>query len=215
MDSILTSTLGDCQLRQLSHTKPLSHAPALVFKAISDISSYSKVLPLTISSSVTARDKAGYASCAKIRIGSETLGLDHHWDSTIHCDPQKLAVDARSTELHSGSKNPAELAGSTGMIDVLRTKWHISPVPTAPKQAKVKLDLEVRFRSPVVDQMFAQIQEVVGEKMISAFEQRVRELEEEERKRALVSAKKTPRKLEIRNPKTLAEMKGKKKTGGA
>jgi ribosome-associated toxin RatA of RatAB toxin-antitoxin module len=40
----------------------------------------------------------------------------------------------------------------------------------------VKLDVNVKFRNPVYDQMFAQVEEKVASTMISAFEKRVEDL---------------------------------------
>jgi len=214
MDYLLSYTLGECQLRKLTHTKTVSHSPALVFKAISDVSSYSKVLPLTVSSDVTAKDKAGYPTRARIRIGSEPLGLDHTWDSIILCEPKKGLIDARSNE--ATKQGP-------GMLDGLRTTWAITPVAGNPNASTVKLDVEVKFRSPVFDQMFYQIQGTVADTMISSFEPTLQELEKTQPPPA--PAKKKPAKLVVRNPKgqgqqeaakkTTAPAQGAKKTGGA
>ena len=56
LDSLLSSALGSCPLRQLTHTKKLQGLSSkAVFKAISDVSGYPSFVPFTISSEVTSR----------------------------------------------------------------------------------------------------------------------------------------------------------------
>jgi len=206
MNYLLSSTLGECQLRKLTHTKTLLHSPALVFKAVSDVSNYPQVFPLTVSSEVTVKDKAGYPTRARIKLGSESLGLDHTWDSIILCDPKKGIIDARSIEATKQAP---------GMLDGLRTTWTVIPIAGSPKASVIKLDVEVKFRNPVFDQMFYQIQGTVADVMISSFESKLRELEKAQAVAAPVPAKKKPRKpakLEVRNLKGQGQQKPAKKT---
>src|SRR5262249_18486636 len=58
-DSLITSALGPCPLRSLTHTKHLPYSSNVIFKAVSDVSGYPTFLPFTISSNVTSRDSAG------------------------------------------------------------------------------------------------------------------------------------------------------------
>lgn len=68
---------------------------------------------------------------------------------------------------------------------MLKTKWEVSSIipegsPEASSkgpQTSVKLDIEVRFRNPLYDQMFSQVEGKVASAMIAAFEQRVKELD--------------------------------------
>ncbi|KIW12413.1 hypothetical protein PV08_09690 [Exophiala spinifera] len=165
-DSILSSALGPCPLRTVSHTKRLPYSPKVIFKAVSDVSGYPTFLPFTISSHVTSRDAAGYPTRARLKVGYEKLGLEEDWDSVVSCDPENGLVEARSSD-----KN------SNGLFEVLNTKWHISQSGGGDDDhASVKLDVHVKFRNPIYDQLFSQVEEKVASTMISAFEKRVEEL---------------------------------------
>jgi coenzyme Q-binding protein COQ10 len=167
IDSFLSSALGPCPLRSLSHTKTISHSSAAIFKAVSDVSGYPNFLPFTISSQVTSRDAEGYPTRARLKVGYSKLGLEEDWDSIVKCNSQQGIVEARSSENNS-----------EGLFEVLSTKWKIDALPEgSPDQTSVKLDVDVKFRNPVYDQMFAQVEEQVANAMISAFEKRVQELE--------------------------------------
>ncbi|EXJ95968.1 hypothetical protein A1O1_01093 [Capronia coronata CBS 617.96] len=171
-DSLLNSTLGSCPLRSLTHTKRLPYPPALIFKAVSDVSGYPSFLPFTISSHVTSRDAAGYPTRAKLKVGYAKFGLEEDWDSVVSCDPGKGLVEARSSD-----------ENSNGLFEVLNTKWHIAPMDPASKDGtSVKLNVDVKFRNPIYDQMFSQVEGKVASTMISAFEKRVEELHRKEGK---------------------------------
>lgn len=165
-DSILSSALGPCPLRTVSHTKLLPYSPKVVFKAVSDVSGYPTFLPFTISSHVTSRDPDGYPTRARLKIGYEKLGLEEDWDSIVFCDPKKGLVEARSSD-----------ENSNGLFEILNTRWHISHREGGDEDhASVKLDVNVKFRNPVYDQLFSQVEGKVASTMISAFEKRVEEL---------------------------------------
>lgn len=166
IDSLLSSTLGPCPLRSLTHTKRLPYPPGLIFKAVSDVSGYPTFLPFTISSHVTSRDEAGYPTRARLKVGYEKFGLEEDWDSIVSCDPERGLVEARSSDQNSN-----------GLFEVLNTKWHIAPTDSNSSDGtSVKLDVDVRFRNPIYDQMFSQVEGKVASTMISAFEKRVEEL---------------------------------------
>jgi len=170
-DQVFSATLGPCPLRSLSHTKNLSFSSTTIFKAISDVSGYPAFLPFTISSNVTSRDEAGYPTRARLTVGYEKFGLEENWDSVVRCDPVGGIVEARSSEHNS-----------QGLFDVLKTKWQITACPGLEEETTVKLDVDVKFRNPVYDQMFAQVEGKVASTMILAFERRVEELERKRRK---------------------------------
>ncbi|EXJ81458.1 hypothetical protein A1O3_07750 [Capronia epimyces CBS 606.96] len=168
-DSLLSSTLGPCPLRSLTHTKRLSYPPALIFKAVSDVSGYPTFLPFTISSHVTSRDPAGYPTRARLKVGYAKFGLEEDWDSVVSCDPKRGLVEARSSD-----------ENSNGLFEVLNTRWYIAPMEDTSKDStSVKLDVNVKFRNPIYDQMFSQVEGKVASTMISAFEKRVEELHQE------------------------------------
>lgn len=165
-DSLLSQALGPCPTRSLTHTKLLPYSPQVIFKAVSDVSGYPTFLPFTISSNVTSRDSAGYPTRARLKVGYAKFGLEEDWDSVVRCDPEKGIVEARSSE-----------ANSNGLFETLNTKWQISHLEGGEgNQASVKLDVNVKFRNPVYDQMFSQVEGKVASTMISAFEKRVEEL---------------------------------------
>lgn len=167
IDSLLSSALGPCPLRSVSHTKTLPYNSKAIFKAVSDVSGYPAFLPFTISSQVTERDAAGYPKRARLRVGYDKLGLEENWDSIVNCSPAEGLVEAKSSE-----------NASQGLFEVLQTRWKIAAGDKDSQQSTtVKLDVDVKFRNPVYDQMFAQVEQKVAEAMISAFEKRVKELE--------------------------------------
>ena len=170
LDSILSSALGPCESRSLSHTKVLPYSPATVFKAVSDVAGYPNFLPFTISSNVRSRDLKGYPARASLKVGYAKLGIEEDWESVVQCDPTKGTIEAKSSEEHS-----------SGLFETLATKWHIVPSDTANGSTAVKLDVNVKFRNPVYDQMFAQVESKVASTMISAFEKRVEELEQRQK----------------------------------
>ncbi|KAF7845764.1 hypothetical protein BT93_L0727 [Corymbia citriodora subsp. variegata] len=130
-----------------------------------DVSGYPSFLPFTISSNVTKKDTNGYPAEASLKVGYDKFGLEEVWNSIVSCDPSTGTIEARSSK-----------ADSQGLFEVLQTKWHIDNAQTG-TQTKVKLDLDVKFRNPVYDQMFAQVEGKVASTMIAAFEKRVQELE--------------------------------------
>ncbi len=133
---------------------------------MSDVAGYPSFLPFTVASDVTSRDNRCYPARASLKIGYEKFGLEEIWDSKVKCDPEKGIIEAQSSE-----------ANSQGLFEVLQTRWHIQPAQEMHSGTSVKLDLGVRFRNPVYDRMFAQVEGKVVNVMISAFEKRVQELE--------------------------------------
>ncbi|KPI45712.1 uncharacterized protein AB675_764 [Cyphellophora attinorum] len=114
------------------------------------------------------RDGAGLPKRARLRVGYDKLGLEENWDSIVACDPAQGLVEAKSSE-----------NASQGLFDVLQTRWKIVPLePGSDAPTTVKLDVNVKFRNPVYDQMFAQVEQKVAGAMISAFEKRVKQLDE-------------------------------------
>ena len=168
LDSLLSSALGPCPLRELTHTKTLPYSSTSIFRAVSSVSEYPTFLPFTISSHVTSQDQSGYPTRARLRVGYDKFKLEEDWDSIVKCDASNGTIEAKSSE-----------ANSQGLFEVLRTKWQIEPFEDGGdnKKTRVKLDVDVKFRNPIYDQMFAQIEGKVVSTMIAAFEKRVQELE--------------------------------------
>lgn len=155
----------------MTHTKDLPYPSTTIFKAVSDVSGYPTFLPFTISSHVTTRDQEGYPTRAKLKVGYAKLGLEEDWDSVVRCDPRAGTIEARSSD-----------ENSNGLFEVLNTKWHINPASKAGgDQTSVRLTVDVKFRNPVYDQMFSQVEGKVASSMIVAFEKRVEELQKSRR----------------------------------
>lgn len=119
---------------------------------------------------MTKRDDKGYPSRASLKIGYDKFGLEEVWESKVRCDPDTGIVEAQSSE-----------GRSQGLFEILQTKWHIQP-GQGPSETVVRLDLDVKFRNAVYDQMFAQVEGKVANVMITAFEKRVQELEKASKK---------------------------------
>jgi len=100
----------------------------------------------------------------------------------VVCDPGKGTVEARSAD---GSGSGSENGNGESVFEVLKTRWEITPAPGEAKGAgegqsqptSVTLDIEVKFRSILYDQIFAQVESKVAQAMIGAFEKRAKELE--------------------------------------
>lgn len=121
-----------------------------------------------MSSLVTSRDTAGYPTRATLKVGYAKLGIEENWDSVVNCNPKQGIVEARSSENNS-----------QGLFEVLSTKWKIDSLGDGQSdRTEVKLEVDVKFRNPVYDQMFAQVEEKVANAMITAFEKRVQEINE-------------------------------------
>ena len=113
------------------------------------------------------RDSAGFPKRARLRVGYDKLGLEEDWDSVVTCNPSEGLVEAKSSE-----------TASQGLFEVLKTRWKIVALEAGTDSpTEVKLDVDVKFRNPVYDQMFSQFEQKVGSAMISAFEKRVKELD--------------------------------------
>lgn len=171
LNSVLGSALGETRLRSLTHTKTIPYSSTSIFKAVSDVSGYPTFLPFTISSRVIEKDEQGYPTRASLRVGYDKFGLEEDWNSVVKCDPTTGTIEAKSSK-----------SESQGLFEVLQTKWHINADENRAGQTTVKLDLDVKFRNPLYDQLFAQVEGQVASTMIAAFEKRVRELEAQKRR---------------------------------
>lgn len=102
----------------------------------------------------------------------------------MRCDEENGVIEAKSYDGGDGGSN------SDSVFEVLQTRWQISPsqgenagqgsegrVGGDSIQTSVRLDIDVKFRNIVYDQMFAQVEGKVASTMIGAFEKRVQELE--------------------------------------
>lgn len=188
-------------LRHLTHTETLPYHPSTVFAACSDISKYASFLPLIHSSNVTSKDFHHLPKTAKLKIGYPPLGIEEEWLCLVSCDHSTGTVLVKNKDVED----------ATGIFDSWLMRWSIQPPPTAgaraSKTAKATLELEVKFRSMVYDQMFALLQDRVAGKMIEKFVVRIAELDEVERKGRLEKIREKAR-LEAVRKKAAAAAKG-------
>ncbi len=167
--TILSSTLPTT-LRHLTHTRSIPYSPHSIFRAIASVDAYPTFLPFIISSTISQRDANGYPKLATLKTGYAKFGIEEDWESVVHCDESKGTIEAKSHDRKS----------EDSMFEVLQTRWQISPNKDADPsgQTSVRLDIDVKFRNIVYDQMFAQFEGKVASTMIGAFEKRVKELED-------------------------------------
>jgi len=207
--------------RHLTHTKLLAYPTALLFTVFADLASYPEFSTSIDSSTVTSTDALGLPKTATLVVGYPPLGLVEEWRCLVRCDHEAGVVEVRNA--------PPSSSSGGGVLEVWVMRWTISPAPSKSgggggggverSSATVKVELEVKFRSAVVDGMFA-VLPAVAEKTMLKFENRAREVDarekerrEAEAKRKTAGAKKTgggggggvgsaraaPRKLEVRS----------------
>ncbi|EMC98180.1 hypothetical protein BAUCODRAFT_415292 [Baudoinia panamericana UAMH 10762] len=209
------------QLRRLTHTTDVPYHPATVFAALTDVPSYPSVLDLISTSTLTAKDASGLPKSAKLKVGYPSLGIAEEWPCLLSCSRNNGVVEVRSKNGDAGAE------GSIIFATWLQ-RWKIQPPPTTAgstgvagkKTARLTLEMEVKFKSIVYDQMFALVAEGTAAKFVSKFEPRFAEVDEKERKEGVeklrekakaeaakkvvttkdsVPAKSTPKKLEVRS----------------
>lgn len=182
---------NDSPKRVLTATRTLPYTPALLFKVISSVESYSQFLPFLNESTVTTRDpETGYPTQAYLTVGYGPLS--ETFTSRVDCDPVNWIVEARSGAKYGkadgGSSSSAGassgLSGffpgaSEGIFEYLSTKWEL--VPVAPVEAQrgpqTKVNLEVRFefRNQLHATVMGAVEGQMASVMIEAFEKRIRE----------------------------------------
>ncbi|KAJ5389814.1 uncharacterized protein N7496_000882 [Penicillium cataractarum] len=177
--------------RVLTATRTLPYSPALLFKVISSVESYSQFLPFLNESTVTARDpETGYPTQAYLTVGYGPLS--ETFTSRVDCDPVNWIVEARSGAKYGKPDGSSSSAGgassglsgffpgaSEGIFEYLSTKWEL--VPAAPVEAQggpqTKVNLEVRFefRNQLHATVMGAVEGQMASIMIEAFEKRIRE----------------------------------------
>jgi len=176
---------GDSK-RVLVATRTLPYSPALLFKVISSVDSYSQFLPFLTASTVTARDpQTGYPTQAFLTVGYGPLS--ETFTSRVDCDPSKWIVEARSgakyvqdagqTE-HKGGLGGFFPGANEGIFEYLDTKWELAPAPADAKggpQTTVNLEVRFEFRNQLHATMMSAVEGRMANVMIEAFENRIRE----------------------------------------
>ena len=163
--SSIFSTSLPTQLRHLSHSETSSYSTASIFRAIASVDQYPSFLPFTLSAAVVRRDADGWPSRATLTVGYDPFNLQEDWSSIVHCDESRGIIEAKSDEA----------ASAESMFEVLQTRWQITS--TENKDTHVQLDIDVKFRNIVYDQMFTQVEDKIARSVMAAFEKRARELD--------------------------------------
>lgn len=178
--------------RVLTATRTLPYSPALLFKVISSVESYSQFLPFLNESTVTARDpETGYPTQAYLTVGYGPLS--ETFTSRVDCDLANWTVEARSGEKYgkvdgnAGSARSGASSGlsgffpgaSEGIFEYLSTRWELVPVASVGAQGgpQTKVNLEVRFefRNQLHATVMGAVESQMAGTMIEAFEKRIRE----------------------------------------
>ncbi|KAJ5774190.1 hypothetical protein N7457_009086 [Penicillium paradoxum] len=179
--------------RVLTATRNLPYNPALLYKVIASVESYSQFLPFLTASTVTARDpETGYPTQAFLTVGYGPLS--ETFTSRVICDVEKLTVEAKSgaqygkeeKDVQASKSSSSGLSGffpgaNEGLFEYLTTKWELVPLSQAEGQGKplTKVNLEVRFefRSQMHATIMSAVEGQMAGVMIEAFEKRIREVE--------------------------------------
>lgn len=178
--------------RVLTATRDLPYNPALLYKVIASVESYSEFLPFLTASTVTARDpKTGYPTQAFLTVGYGPLS--ETFTSRVDCDVEKLTVQARSGDKYE-KENQGNQSGNSssglgglfpgsneGLFEYLSTKWELVPLTPAGAQGgpmtKVGLEVRFAFRSQMHATIMSTVEGQMAGVMIEAFEKRIREVE--------------------------------------
>lgn len=185
----------------LTTTKTLSYPSSAIYDVISDVGAYSQFVPYCIGSIVTkksqpaAADGKQYPEEAKLLIGFNN-DISEEFTSRVYCVPGRIveAVSGRTDSTLSGediahhsARAPADQDPSrrTNTMTHLLTRWTLRPDKSseAPDQQKteVSLAIEFSFANPLYAALSATAAPKIADKMIDAFEKRVKAVAEEQR----------------------------------
>ncbi|KAF2740481.1 hypothetical protein EJ04DRAFT_508004 [Polyplosphaeria fusca] len=184
------------QVQTLTARRMLPYPPFPIYAIIVDIGSYSAFLPPCTSSTVTkwSQPDAVYhrrwPSEGTMTVGWK--GLNEVFASRIFCVPGRIVESvggATETALRGdeirhhldaaeGGRAGGDGDGGADLLTHLRSRWTLSPLPSersdGPAQTEVVLSLEFAFANPFYTFMSAAAKPVVAERMIEAFEGRLR-----------------------------------------
>ncbi|CAG8034808.1 unnamed protein product [Penicillium olsonii] len=177
--------------RVLTATRNLPYNPALLYKVIASVESYSQFLPFLTASTVTARDpETGYPTQAFLTVGYGPLS--ETFTSRVDCNVEKLTVEAKSGDKYGKEGQDKQGKGSSGLsgffpggneglFEYLTTKWELVPLSPAEAQGgpmtKVNLEVRFEFRSQMHATIMSSVEGQMAGVMIEAFEKRIREVE--------------------------------------
>jgi coenzyme Q-binding protein COQ10 len=178
---------------QTFHTSKILPYPSLpIYDIISDVSSYRNFVPYCQSSTVTKWSHPDrhfnrkWPSEAKLVVGFG--GITEEYTSRIYCVPghvvEALAGDTQTTlkgeevRHHEGVEG---VASDMGPFTHLLTRWTVVPWESVSRdgtqkqqRTEVKLSIEFAFSNPIYTTLTAGAAPKVAERMIMAFEERVK-----------------------------------------
>lgn len=192
----------------LTASRTLQYPAKIIYDTISDVSSYSAFIPYCQSSIVTkhsapaSEDGRSYPEEAKLTIGFNSDVSEEFW-SRVYCQPGRVveAVSGRTNTALSAeqvphhSERPAvdqDPTRNESVLTHLSTTWTLRPFPYKPpppsagqktdgpgiETTDVNLVIEYQFANPVYGALSAAAAPKVAEKMIEAFENRVKAVAE-------------------------------------
>lgn len=191
----------------LTASRTLQYPAKVIYDTISDVSSYSAFIPYCQSSIVTksskpAEDGKSYPEEAKLSIGFNSDVSEEFW-SRVYCQPGRVveAVSGRTDTALSAEQVPhhserpvadQDPTRNESVLTHLSTTWTLRPFPYKPpppsagqktdgpgiETTDVNLVIEYQFANPVYGALSAAAAPKVAEKMIEAFENRVKAVAE-------------------------------------
>jgi len=187
----------------LTASRTLPYPASAIYATISDVASYSSFIPYCQSSVVTktsnpaAANNTSYPEEAKLTIGFNNEVSEEFW-SRVYCSPDRVVeavsglTDTSLTPEEIAHHNPRPAAQSDptrnqSVLTHLATKWTLRSYPYKPGEetggsakhmTDVNLVIEYQFANPVYAALSAAAAPKVAEKMIEAFENRVKAVAE-------------------------------------
>jgi coenzyme Q-binding protein COQ10 len=176
-----------------------------IYSVIADISSYSSFVPYCRRSTVTKWSPPSYSldeyagkrwpEEAELVVGWKDI--TEAFTSRVYCMPGKVVesvsgtarttLDSRDLEVHSWAHRESAKTGvegegeqgTGGLLTHLISTWRIAPVAEAQEQGAktdVRLTIEYAFSNPLYGALSESATPWIAEKMIEAFEDRVRKV---------------------------------------
>lgn len=189
--TFLSNFLPNPGPQTISASRTLPYPARVIYQTISDVASYSAFIPycrssrVTKTSAPTAADGKRYPEEAELQIGFNG-GLSEAFWSRIYCAPERVveAVAGQSeTALsdekvaHHSARGPVEgdPTRDERVLKRLATRWSLEP---RGESTEVSLKVEFEFAEPRLAGVSAVMAPMVADKMIEAFEARVKDVAE-------------------------------------
>ena len=192
--TFLGNPFGSSEPQKITATRTLKYPSTKIYSVISDISSYSQYFPFCKQSTVTkysnpAPNGKAYPEEAKLVIGYNDSIHEEFW-SRVYCIPENV-VEAVSgnTETtlnrndishhNARSIDDQDPSRKNDMVEHLLTRWTLRPVKA--EETEVDLAIEVQLANPVYAALSQGVVPKVADKMIEAFEKRLKDVTAKER----------------------------------